>query len=84
MEVTVKLFANLRKYLPPESDGRKVVLKVPEGTTIREVASSLKVPEQLLQIVLVNGNNASLDESLSEGDEISIFPYMAGGAGQHV
>ena len=84
MEVTVRLFANLRKYLPPGSDGKKAVLKVPEGITVREVASSLRVPEQFLQIVLVNGNNASLDQRLSEGDELSIFPFMAGGTGQHV
>jgi len=80
MEVIVKLFAHLRKYAPAGSDGRKIAVDVPHGTTVRALAASLNLPEHLLQILLVNGNNASLDQELYEGDELSIFPYMAGGS----
>jgi molybdopterin converting factor small subunit len=80
MEVTLRLFADLRKYLPTiGSDGKKAILNVPNGTTIQELASKISIPEDSLQIILVNGHNASLDQRLSEGDELSIFPFMAGG-----
>ena len=78
MEIHVKLFATLRKYLPDESN-QKLPLELPDGATIRQVLQQLSVPEPEVAFVFVNSKHRKLDQPLSPGDELGIFPPMAGG-----
>jgi molybdopterin converting factor small subunit len=80
MHIEVKLFANLRKNLPPGSTGSKARLKVEDGATIHTLIAQLKIPVELAQMVLVNGEQTrEFDRPLNEGDTVSIFPPVAGG-----
>lgn len=74
MRVTVKLFATFR-------DGRFKVEQrdVPSGTDVAQIVRSLVIPESELGIVLINGRHASLEQPLSEGDTLSLFPLVGGG-----
>ena len=78
MKVQVKVFATLRKYAPAESV-QKDGLELAEGATIRQVLQQLGVPEPEVAFVFVNSKRHKLDEPLSDGDELGIFPPMAGG-----
>ena len=78
MKVQVKLFATLRKYLPDESN-QKVPLELPDGAAIRQVLQQLSVPEPEVAFVFVNSKHQTLDKPLSHGDELGIFPPIAGG-----
>ena len=55
MEVKLRLFATLRKKLPPGSKAGKAVLTLDRDATIRDVIQQLDIPEDLAQMVLVNG-----------------------------
>ena len=80
MQLEVKLFANLRKLLPPGSSGSKAKITLEEGATIATLIHHLKVPVELAQMVLVNGEQTrEFDRPLVDGDNISIFPPVAGG-----
>jgi len=79
MEVTVKLFATLRDYLPKNSDGKSCKVKIDENTTIKQIITQLMLPEEIPKIILVNGLNGSIDQTLKDGDVLSIFPPVAGG-----
>ena len=80
MQVEVKLFANLRKLLPPGSSGSKTQLSLEEGATVATLIHHLKIPVELAQMVLVNGEQTrEFDRPLAEGDTVSIFPPVAGG-----
>ena len=79
MQVKVKLFATLRDYLPKDSDGRSCLMDIDETTTIEQVISTFNIPEEIPKIILVNGLNGTMDQTLKEGDELSIFPPVAGG-----
>ena len=79
MEVTVKLFATLRDYLPKNSDGKSCRVEIDENTTIEQIITQLKLPEEIPKIILVNGLNGSIDQTLKDGDVLSIFPPVAGG-----
>ena len=80
MHIEVKLFANLRKNLPPGSTGSKTKLTLTDGTTIKMLIDQLKIPVELAQMVLVNGEQTrEFDRPLNEGDTVSIFPPVAGG-----
>jgi len=81
MHIEVKLFANLRKNLPPGSTGGKAQLTLEDGTTIQMLIDQLKIPVELAQMVLVNGEQTrEFNRQLNEGDTVSIFPPVAGGA----
>ena len=79
MEVKVKLFATLREYLPKGNDGKSCQMKIDETTTIEQIITKLKIPDEIPKIILVNGLQGSMDQTLKEGDALSIFPPIAGG-----
>jgi len=80
MQVEVKLFANLRKLLPPGSSGSKAKVTLDEGATIDTLIHHLHIPVEMAQMVLVNGEQTrEFDRPLAEGDTVSIFPPVAGG-----
>ena len=79
MEVKVKLFATFREYLPKGSDGKSWQMEIDDTTTIEQIITTLKLPEEIPKIILVNGLQGSMDQTLKEGDTVSIFPPIAGG-----
>jgi molybdopterin converting factor small subunit len=80
MQIDVKLFANLRKLLPPGSSGSKARITLEEGATIAVLIQHLNIPLEMAQMVLVNGEQTrEFDRSLTEDDTVSIFPPVAGG-----
>jgi len=74
MKVTVKLFASFRT-------GRFEMETVdyPAGTTVADVADSLKLPQSELGIMLVNSRHVKLERVLVEGDTLALFPLLGGG-----
>ncbi len=82
MEVKLRLFATLRKKLPAGTKAGKAVLTLGQDATIRDVIQQLDIPQDLAQMVLVNGEQIrEFDRALADGDSLSIFPPLAGGAG---
>ena len=80
MKVEVRLFATLQPYLPAGAHGDGVSLELPPGTTVRDVVESLKIPSGLAWLAVVNGRDAAPEDVLSPGDEVAMFPPLAGGA----
>ena len=74
MNVRVKLFASLRRF-GPESQ----VLEFPDRTTIDDVVRALSIPESIRLLRIVNGVHRPADELLKDGDELALFPPIAGG-----
>jgi molybdopterin synthase sulfur carrier subunit len=74
MKVKVKLFASLRTFGPDEQ-----VLELPDKTTIDEVIRSFKFPGTIRLLRIVNGEHRSADHVLKDGDDLALFPPIAGG-----
>jgi sulfur carrier protein len=74
MEVNVKLFATLR-------DGRfkEERANINENTQISDVISKYNIPKEEVKICLVNGRDADLNQTLKNGDTLSLFPPVGGG-----
>ena len=83
MKIVFKLFASLSDYLPPERKGNRLELEVEAGTTVAELIRRYRVPERSAHLVLVNGHFVPAAERakrhLQEGDELAIWPPIAGG-----
>jgi molybdopterin converting factor small subunit len=80
VKVEICLFATLGRYLPPGASGDRATLEVPEHTTVGEVMASLHVPDDLERLQVVNGGDAPPNQVLRDGDILSAFPPLAGGA----
>ncbi len=79
MDVEVKLFATLRDYLPKGSSRFSCRLEIDGRTTVQDILTRLKIPEEIPKIILVNGIHGKKEQVLKEGDVVSIFPPVAGG-----
>jgi molybdopterin synthase sulfur carrier subunit len=74
MVVTVRLFATLQ-------EGRFVEAprEYPLGANIATIVGDLRIPDEDIGVVFVNGRNAELDRVVAAGDVVSIFPPIGGG-----
>lgn len=79
MEIEVKLFATLRDYLPKGSGRFSCKMEIDGQTRVDEILKRLNIPEEIPKIILVNGIHAKKEQTLKEGDVVSIFPPVAGG-----
>jgi molybdopterin converting factor small subunit len=78
MKVKIKLFATLRKYIK-EKDGGTCILELPESIKVQEVLDILNIPDDIPKIILINGIQKGLDDTLKDEDTLSVFPPIAGG-----
>ena len=79
MKVNVRLQAILRRYRPTGFKGDVVQVDLPDGATVRDAATHLSVPTDMIHAVFVNDKQCPLDTALSEGDVVRLFPPVAGG-----
>lgn len=55
------------------------VIDVADGTTVAELLRDLGVPESLMCLTLVNGQDATRTRALRTGDVVAVFPPLQGG-----
>jgi molybdopterin converting factor small subunit len=55
------------------------MLELIEGTKVDSVLDQMKLPKDIPKIILINGIQKTADETLKEGDTLSVFPPIAGG-----
>ena len=79
MNVTVKLFASIRRYLPEGADGGACTLKLRTGATVHDLVTRMSIPADMPKMVLINGLHSTGAQKLAEGDVVSIIPPIAGG-----
>lgn len=79
MKVTARVYASLRRYLPEERARNPIELELSDGTTVGELLNHLGLPQDAVKVVFVNGKHAELDQALADGDQVGIFPPVAGG-----
>jgi len=79
MESEVKLFATLRDYLPKGSGRFSCKMEIDGHTRIQDILAKLNLPDEIPKIILVNGVHGRKEQTLKEGDVLSIFPPVAGG-----
>ncbi|MCE1237333.1 MAG: hypothetical protein LWW93_13365 [Hyphomicrobiales bacterium] len=83
IEVTLKLFAMLERWLPEGARRNEIRLSVPAGATPADIVVALGLPEALCAIVLIDGAFVPPDQrahrALAPNEALSIWPPIAGG-----
>lgn len=81
MQVEVKLFAGLQKYLPENSSKNSCRLETGQTDSIKDILRRLEIPSQRFSglLIMANGTHVELDYILEISDVISVFPAIGGG-----
>lgn len=79
MQIRLKLYASLRKYLPGTEIGEEVKIEVNQESTIMDILNIYTIEESLTKIIFVNGVHKTVDYVLQENDLLVIFPPIGGG-----
>jgi molybdopterin converting factor small subunit len=74
MKVKIKLFASLRNFGPEEQE-----VDLPDGATVDDAINMLNLPVHFALLKIVNGEHRPPKHSLKDGDELALFPPIAGG-----
>jgi molybdopterin converting factor small subunit len=78
LTVTVKLFATLKKHLPPGKE-EGISLTLPAGSTVLDVIDALKIPHEQATMLVAGDTYVEKTTPLTDGLQLSIFPPLAGG-----
>jgi len=76
MEVTVRTWGNLRRFLPGGVDTATV--EVRDGATIDDLTAQLALAHDVWAVA-VNGQVVSFSTTLSPGDQVFLFDHLHGG-----
>jgi len=79
MRVRVKLFASLCRYFSNATPGTPFDIDVAHGATLTNLVDRLKLPHEEVKVFFVNGRARPIDWPLEAGDDVGIFPLVAGG-----
>jgi len=80
MQVSVKLYATLRKFAPAGNAIGEAFNVNLENGILSELIKKLGIPEDQTRIILINGTRTSnMEEELKPNDLIVIFPPIGGG-----
>jgi molybdopterin converting factor small subunit len=82
INVRVKLYGTLRRQRPAEVGGsnrQPFTMQAPDGATVALILAELGVGQGYVGAVAVNGEAASVDSPLQDGDDLRLFPPSAGG-----
>ena len=80
MKITVKLHGILRDYRPPGVKVDQFEIDVDEAAVVRHAAEHFGIPPKRVHAVFVNGQDASLETPLHDGDHVRLFPPVVGGS----
>jgi molybdopterin converting factor small subunit len=78
--IHVKLFATLKKYLPPGSEEGAAVT-MPLGSTVLDVIDALKIPHEQATMLVAGDTYVEKNTVVTDGLQLNIFPPLAGGGG---
>lgn len=77
MQITVKFYGNLKKYLPEKREIAQ--MEIDPDTTIQTLLSRLGVPDTQVWMSAINDNVVDESSVLHEGDLLEIFEPVGGG-----
>jgi len=80
MQITVRLLASYRRYLPDHHDDQAgYAHEITAGTTVADLLTQLPIPPADAYTFFLNGRHVDRSRVLAEGDVVSVFPAVGGG-----
>lgn len=76
IHVVVRFYEELNDYLPQALRKRDLVKTAEENLRVRDLIEQSGIPVEAVDLVLVNGEPADLQQHLSENDRVSVYPVF--------
>lgn len=74
--VTVRAYAELNDFLAPGRRMRDFDYPLNGGRNMKHLLESAGIPHTEIEMILLNGNPAGFDATVSPGDRISVYPVF--------
>lgn len=78
-KIQIELRGPLAQHVEASNTCGHCTIEIPCGSTIRDLVRRLKIPENHVGLLLVNNQKSSINYQICNGDQIIIFPVVAGG-----
>jgi molybdopterin converting factor small subunit len=75
----VRLYSGLEKFVENATYGKPLSLELPDKAKVKAVLAKLNIPEAEVFSIITNGVHCNLDDELSDGDRVALFPPVGGG-----
>jgi len=81
ISVTIKIHHGFKKLLPAGmKTGDPFEVSVEDNTAVGDlVRDKIKLPADMPKMILINGLHSKEQQTLKDGDKVSLFMPMAGG-----
>ena len=79
IEIHIKAYGDLRRYLPEAERDSGAHLALPQGATVTQMLDLLKLPYHSTWLIGVNDAIVDLDHPLHDGDEVELMLPIGGG-----
>lgn len=77
MKLNVELQVYLQEYSP--NGAAKFEYELADGATVMTLVDALGVPDELANIVIIDGENTDHAHKLKDGAHVILIPPLAGG-----
>ncbi|HHW99569.1 MAG TPA: hypothetical protein GX738_08095 [Firmicutes bacterium] len=71
LQIKLKIYGEINHYLPTGTKLDEITMQ--PVTVLRELISSLRIPQYAIWRIKVNGEEVTLDQNLADGDTVEIF-----------
>ncbi len=75
-QATVRFYAELNDFLPPERRARPVDYSFHTAPSVKDMIESCGVPHTEVDLVLVNGQPVDFGHRVNAGDRVSVYPMF--------
>jgi len=79
MEVKVRLYATLSRYNPEGKGDNPFTVELITGSTVSALLDQLAVAKGEVKQVFIRHRVRQLDYQLQDGEQVAVFPPVAGG-----
>jgi len=81
ISVTIKIHHGFKKFLPAVmKTGDPFDISVEDNTAVGDLLrDKIKLPSDMPKMILINGLHRKEQQTLKDGDKVSLFMPMAGG-----
>ena len=78
MKINVKCFASLSTDDSCRHDQLTSITLESDNATVGHIAKQVRLPEEEIATVFVNGRRSGLDSRLTDGDRVAFVPAVGG------
>ena len=79
MEITLKLYGFLKKYINKYEQNNNQNLKIDSFKSIKQILEENNIPIKEVGFILKGNKTVNIDYQVQNGDVIKVFPPIAGG-----